>query len=383
MYFHNTMAFLSNLTLSFPAVAYSLLPAKVANTLHIAFDSFVSSLFVLIGGFLPSIRSKLPASPTHLSGRTAIVTGGNSGIGLQIVLDLTRLGAEVVLASRSTERAEQAKQEIIREVSGSAGRVHIQKLDTSSQASVREFARRWHAEPLLRQKIDILVHNAGIGSIPKSASEFSEDDFELTYATNFLGSFLLTHLLEGSLSDDARIIFTSSTGQYLGKISKNFSIESVKNKVEPGFHAAGRRALDADRYGMTKCMQCALARNLQLRFERQAAASGTQNRKIAHSFSPGYTVTPIFGKLELKSFWADPEFAFLKACTWLATPVSEGAATGSWLASTNEQQVIGPGKGGRYWDRCVRRKSAADMLDEDTLNRLWLRWEADAGVNWR
>ena len=377
-------------SITFPIFLYRFLPARLASLFHLIFDISISSFLLIIGRVLPSLRLQLPTSPTHLSGRTAIITGSNSGIGLQIALDLTRLGATVILACRNVDKAEAAKAQILSAYPGAKDRILLYKLDTSSLASVRDFADQWHSQSSNAKKVDILIHNAGIAGIPTGAAEFSEEGFELTYATNLLGSFLLTYLLEKYLAEDARVIFTSSTGQYSGRISKDFSIKFVRRKIEPGFHVAGHPARSAQklagassRYGQTKAMQCAFARALQARFERKARDAGILNRKVVHAFTPGFTATPIFGKCEVRSLVSDPAFAILKATTVLATHVSEGAATGTWLASTDDGDVVGPGQGGRYWDRCVPRMSKADLLGDETIDRLWLRWEADAGIEWR
>lgn len=377
--------------ITFPKVLYSILSRRVARVLNFFLDLFVAISLLVIARPLPSVRWRLSKSSNALTGRTAIVTGSNSGIGLQIAKDLVSLGATVVLACRNLEKAKEAREEILDTNSKAGHRVLVKKLDTSSLASVGRFCEDWMStDNQNRRSIDILVHNAGIvGPTTSSTSPYSEDGFELTYATNVLGSFLMTHLLEDCLSERARVIFTSSTGQYSGKISNQFSLGTVKNKIEPGFHSVGVTLSGAQdigtnttRYGQTKCMQVAFARLLQQRFDRNAAAEGVQNRKVAHAFSPGFTSTPIFGKFEFTNFRTDMLFDLLKITTVLATNVKEGAATGSWLASTDDDEVIGKGKGGRYFERCVARMSSVDLLEQERLDRLWIRWQADAGIEW-
>ena len=63
--------------------------------------------------------------------------------------------------------------------------------------------------------------------------------------------------------------------------------------------------------------------------------------------------------------------------------MQQGALTGVWLASTHDAEVVGQGRGGGYWDRLTRRVSKMDLLSQEMLDRLWVRWEADAGVEWR
>ena len=361
-------------------------------------------LNLLIGRALPDLTAYIPN--TDLTSKNAIITGSNSGIGLQIALELTRRGANVVLACRSPSRGEGAVQHILWNVPEAKGRVILMKLDTSSLDSVKEFAVRWVEEQPLdgavqgeRAKVDILVHNAGISHAP-SGKDLTEDGIETIYATNFLGSFLLTYLLEPYLSSSARVIFTSSTGQLSGSFSSDFSRGPVRGVVEPGFHTKKSRVPllgweyvtrgDSVRYGMGKAMQCAMARLLQRRWDRKLTEAVNHQsdvaarKKTAHSFTPGFTMTPIFGKFEATSWIAgllkDPVFKLLQVGTVLATDVDQGAATGAWLACTQDREVVH--KGGGHWDRMARVFSVADGMSDEKLDRLWERWERDVGIEW-
>lgn len=331
-------------------------------------DKLLGLFTLLCGRLLPTLKPP----PVDLTGKTAIITGGNSGIGLQIGLDLARQGATVYLACRNTSKAEKAVSQIESEVPTSQGRVESLTLDTSSLTSIRAFAKTWES---LNIKVDLLFHNAGKGvSVPAGHDILSADGFPIFYATNILGSFLLTYLLEPVLSADARIILTSSFGQYWGIFSTKFSLDSIRQSLEPGFHIptakskAGKSPSDDVLYCQTKGMQVAFARLLQNHFDAKAAEAGVESRRIAHAFSPGLTYTPMTAGIKESV---------------LAVDVSQGAATGVWLASTNEGVVVGKGMGGGYWDRMTRRASNADMMSNEMLERFWVRWEADAGVKWR
>ena len=280
-----------------------------------------------------------------------------------------------------------ARQSIIDQLSGGkvGSRIEVRELDTSKLRSVSDFARTWKEQAPADQKIDILVHNAGIASVPDGAkSDFSQDGFELIYATNVLGSYLLTYSLEHALSSDARCIFTSSAGQYAT------SAAAVKSEVETGLHASQDTASPGQtsangrgRYPMSKSMQCAMAKMLQSRWDAVVNDdTADTKRRVAHSFSPGLTATPILGKMGVQKL-DQPLFAIVvQALTVCATDVREGAATGSWLAFSNDQEVIGRGKGGRFWERCVPRMSTADLMSEELLGKLWKKWQVDAGVEW-
>ncbi|MCJ1280614.1 hypothetical protein MMC21_008443 [Puttea exsequens] len=352
-----------------------------ASTIDFYRDLILSLVLLVVSRFLPT--TKPPR--VDLSGKTAIVTGANSGIGFQLALDLANQGATVHLACRNPSKAADAVSRIVSKIPGSKSRIQALSLDTSSFASVREAAAvvtSWN------NPIDILIHNAGIGTLIVG-QEFTPEGLPTQYATNVLGSFLLTHLLETQLAANARIIFTSSTGNYSGDFSSTFSLKSVKNRLEPGFHVppstteAHAAQMSSPAYNNTKAMQVAFAKLLQRHFDRQAASAGYTARKIAHAFTPGFTFTPIFSKVTAQSLWEDPIFWVLKTATVFATDVSVGAATGVWLATTEDEGVVGVGKGGGYWDRMTRRVARVDVLDGEAVERLWVRWEADAGIEWR
>lgn len=344
-------------------------------------DLVLSMLNIVFG----RVYTKPSPPSADLTGKTAIVTGANSGIGLNIALELVRQNATVFLACRNTSKAREAVSQITSAVPNSADRVETLLLDTSSLSSVRECAERWKKS---KSSIDILIHNAGIPHAPLG-QPFSVDGFPMHYATNLLGSFLLTNLLEPCLSHRARIVFTSSTGQYGGNFTPTFSLGTVKNRLEPGFHApiaavkADGIATDSALYANTKAMQVAFAKLLYNRWDAGAKANGTKNQRVAHAFTPGFTMTPIFGKVMPRAIWEDPSFWILKATTILATNVSWGAATGVWLATTEDEAVIGEGMGGGYWERMTRRVAKVDLMSTEQLERFWIRWEADAGIVWK
>lgn len=326
---------------------------------------------LLFGRLLPDLQ---PAH-NHLSGKTALVTGANSGIGLAIVKGLVARGCIVFMGCRSEAKAATAREEVLQLHPASSERVHPIKLDTSDLESIQSCVKHLAEKGT---KLDILVHNAGISTAPAD-QPLSRQDFELVYATNFLGSFFMTYLLENHLTPTARVILTSSHGQYGGKFSNTFSTEQVTGRRESGFHCPPSSSNSAACYANTKAMQCVFAKLLQRRLDRQGSS-----RRVAHAFTPGFTSTAIFSKTLTETWREDPGFRFLKATEGLlATDVDQGAATGLWLASTDDEAVAGTGNGGRYWDRMQAKSCSADLLDEGLLAKLWQRWEADAGVEWR
>lgn len=136
-----------------------------------------------------------------LSGRTAIVTGANSGIGRQEATQLARHGAHVVLAVRDTAAGERA-------AAGIDGDTHVEHLDLASLESVRAFAERTLGP------VDLLVNNAGLMEPPRYRE--TADGHELQFGTNHLGHFVLTALLLPRLLEAAaaRVVTVSSIAHF-------------------------------------------------------------------------------------------------------------------------------------------------------------------------
>ncbi|MGW2812335.1 oxidoreductase [Streptomyces sp. NPDC001415] len=144
------------------------------------------------------------------SGRTAVVTGANSGIGLVTARELARRGARVVLACRSETRGREAEDHIRSEVPGAEG--EFRQLDLADLASVREFAAKFPYE-----RLDLLVNNAGVMALPQGRTA---DGFETQFGVNHLGHFALTGLLLPRLraAGAARVVSVSSGMHALANI---------------------------------------------------------------------------------------------------------------------------------------------------------------------
>jgi protochlorophyllide reductase len=153
------------------------------------------------------------ASIPDLSGRLALVTGASSGLGLETCRALAAHGATVLMACRSLQRGEAARQALLPDLNG--GALDLLDLDLADLASVRRAA----AEVGERYgRLDLLINNAGVMAPPRT---LSRDGFELQFATNHLGHFVLTLLLLPLLrqSPAARVVHVTSGAQYFGRIS--------------------------------------------------------------------------------------------------------------------------------------------------------------------
>jgi NAD(P)-dependent dehydrogenase (short-subunit alcohol dehydrogenase family) len=138
------------------------------------------------------------------SGRTVIVTGANSGLGLVTARELARVGADVIVAVRNLDKGAAAADMIS---AGHENAVQVRKLDLQSLASVREFADTV-------ERVDVLINNAGIMAVPLSRTA---EGFESQIGTNHLGHFALTNLLLPKVSD--RVVTVSSMMHLIGWIS--------------------------------------------------------------------------------------------------------------------------------------------------------------------
>src|SRR3954451_5089844 len=145
------------------------------------------------------------------SGRTAVVTGANGGLGLETSRELARAGAQVVMAARNQEKAAEAVEDIRREVPGAS--LEVVALDLGSLASVREAADRILAS---HDMMDLLMNNAGVMGIPERRTV---DGFEMQFGVDHLGHFALTALLMPALlrADAARIVTVTSTAHHMGR----------------------------------------------------------------------------------------------------------------------------------------------------------------------
>ncbi|MEV0999243.1 oxidoreductase [Nonomuraea sp. NPDC050202] len=205
-----------------------------------------------------------PASMPDLTGRTAVVTGANSGIGLPTALELARHGAHVVVAARDPDKGAEAVRLILREASDA--RVEFGRLDLADLASVRRFAAGV-------SELDLLVNNAGVALISRQRTR---DGFEMQLGTNHLGHFALTGLLLPLLAarPGARVVTVSSDAHAAGRIDFD------DLGLERGY---GRMSA----YGRSKLANLLFALELQRRAER----AGVDLKSIA--VHPGTTATNI------------------------------------------------------------------------------------------
>ena len=203
------------------------------------------------------------------SGRVAVITGANGGLGLEMARELARKGAHVVMAARNRDKAQRARQDIMRVIP--AASLEVVPLDLGSLASTEAAAATILAT---HPRIDILANNAGVMATPEGRTE---DGFELQLGTNHLGHFVLTARLLPALAatPGSRIVSVTSTARHIG---------AAIDPANPHLHG---RYSPWRAYGQSKLANLHFAVELQ----RRLTAAGSQVLSlVAH---PGLSNTDL------------------------------------------------------------------------------------------
>ena len=201
------------------------------------------------------------------TGRVAVVTGANSGLGLVVARELARKGALVVLACRNMDKGRAALTDVAAAASGP--KPELEELDLASLTSVRSFADRFSQA---HDGLDLLINNAGVMASPR---RHTADGFELHLGTNHLGHFALTNLLlplmEGR--EDARVVTLSSNAH---KTVRGIAFDNLNGD---------RHYFRWNAYGQSKLANLLFA----LELDRRLRAEGSTVKSLAAH--PGYAAT--------------------------------------------------------------------------------------------
>lgn len=268
--------------------------------------------------------------------RTVVITGANSGIGLEAAKLLCAKGAHVVFACRNLEKADVARAE----VAGSHESLH---LDLSDLTSVRSAAAQLAGRP-----IEVLVNNAGIMAVPRGRSA---QGYELQFATNVLGHFLLTNLLLPQIED--RVVTLSSLMHRAGRI----------DLADPNAERRAYRPWAA--YGQSKLADLIFAFELQ----RRLSAAGSAIRSMAAH--PGYTATNLqvhTGNVQGRVM------GFANKLPFIAQPAAMGALPTVYAATVPDLpggSYVGPSGPGEYRGHPKLVGCAPAARNLDTAAGLW------------
>jgi NAD(P)-dependent dehydrogenase (short-subunit alcohol dehydrogenase family) len=276
------------------------------------------------------------------TGRTAVITGANTGLGYETAGGLAAKGAHVVLAVRNIEKGKEAARRIEQATPGAS--VAIQELDLTSLDSIRAAADQLRAD---HDSIDLLINNAGVMMTPKSTTK---DGFELQFGTNHLGHFALTNLLLDRVlaAPGSRIVTVSSQGH---RFVRGIRFDDLQWERDYGRIRA---------YGQSKLS------NLMFTYELQRRLQGTNT--IAVAAHPGGSNTELMRNLPrwvgLASRPLEPLFqsADMGALPTLRAAIDPGVIGG---------QYYGPDGFGeqRGYPKVVASSEASH--DTDAQRRLW------------
>ncbi|MET9573307.1 oxidoreductase [Streptomyces virginiae] len=310
---------------------------------------------------------------THIpdqSGRTAVVTGANSGIGYVTARELARRGASVVLACRSAARGRAALVRLRAEVP--AAKAEFIPLDLADLRSVREFAAACGER---HPALDLLVNNAGVMALPYGRTA---DGFETQFGVNHLGHFAVTGLLLPRLraaAAGARIVNVSSGFHVLGQIGSGADGPAETGGFGgPGSEHGYRRWVA---YGRSKTANLLFTHELGRRF---AAAGSPITAAAAH---PGYAASNLHaGAATLEGPTPISRAAALGNAV-IAQPTASGALPTLYAATApgiGQDAFIGPRFGWRGAPAPSWR--AGWTLDDTAGERLWAASEKLTGVSY-
>jgi NAD(P)-dependent dehydrogenase (short-subunit alcohol dehydrogenase family) len=276
---------------------------------------------------------------SDMSGKTVVVTGGNSGIGLETAVALGLMGARVIITGRNRQRGEAAVEKISARI-GAHGSVELAIFDLADLSSVRAGAKE-----LLERcpKLDVLINNAGL--ILSKRTE-TVDGYESTFAINHLGPFLLTTLLLPCLieSAPARVVNVASTAHSAAR--KGIPFDDLASRASYG----GMRV-----YGESKLANILFTIELARRTEGQGVT--------ANSLHPGTVRTRYGADGDVKG----PLALGIKIGQPFFLSAAKGARTSVYLASSPEVADVS----GKYFVKCRQKTPKPWGQDAAAARRLW------------
>ena len=287
------------------------------------------------------------------TGRTAVITGANTGLGYETAAALAAKGARVVLAVRNLDKGKDAARRI--EAASPGAQVDLQSLDLTSLTSVRAAAEQLKSD---HRSIDLLINNAGVMVTPKTVTE---DGFELQFGTNHLGHFALTGLLLDRLLavPGSRVVTVSSTGHRFGG-----GIHFDDLQWQRSYSRMGA-------YGQSKLA------NLMFTYELQRRLQGTKT--IAAAAHPGASQSELGrnAPLALQLMFV-PFVALQQSAAMGALPTLRAATDPSVLGG----QYYGPGGFGEFRGNPKIVSSTGASHDAAAQRRLWTVSEELTGVTY-
>ena len=296
----------------------------------------------------------------RLDGRTAVVTGANSGLGFETTRALAAQGARVILACRNLAKAETAAAAIRGRVAGA--KLEILPLDLANLASIKAFADTIIGRG---ERLDLLINNAGVMAVPLARTV---DGFETQMGANHLGHFALTGRLLDALTPTARVVSVSSI---LHKSSKGLDLADLNWKTRP--------------YQPWPAYHDSKLANLLFTFELARRAKMAGRTFIAAAAHPGFSDTNLqFVAAEIKQ--SRIEAGVMRIVNAVLAQKADKGALPTLYAATAPDVVsgdfIGPHGFRELWGSPVKVKSAPLAREEGAARELWALSEELTGVSY-
>ncbi|KVI06281.1 short-chain dehydrogenase TIC 32, chloroplastic [Cynara cardunculus var. scolymus] len=281
---------------------------------------------------------------------TAIVTGATSGIGAETARVLAKRGVRIVIPARDLRKAAQVKENIQKE--HPKAEIIILEIDLSSFASIKKFCSEFL---FLGLPLNILINNAGKFS---QKLEFSEDKFEMTFATNYLGHFLLTELLLEKMIETA-----TQTGVQGRIVNVSSVIHGWVNKD----HFSFNRMLQPKYYNATRAYAQSKLANIMHANEIARQIKERNANVTINAVHPGIVKTGIIR--DHKGVITDSLFF---VASKLLKSTSQGASTTCYVALNSKTE----GMSGRYFVDCNESRCSTLANDDSEAHKLWKQTRA-------
>ncbi len=281
----------------------------------------------------------------RLDGKTAIVTGGNSGIGLELTNQLARAGCRVIASVRDVDAGTKSIQDALDE-EDAFNNVEVRQMDLASLKSVETFA-----SSIDEEEISFLVNNAGVMAVP--TLEYTEDGFERQIGTNHHGHAHLTNLLYDKIVSQeakARIVTVASSAHAFGRI-----------ELDDLHYKTSKRAYTPwGAYGQSKLANVLFAKGLAVKLKKE----GYENKVTSLSLHPGVIRTNLWRFTPINF---GPFGALSSLIGFMDKSIPQGASTSAWACTSPRIDNESPAFQGAYLADCGPSPTSNAQAEDEAL----------------